>query len=34
MIAEAKVAEEKAKKPHQSTTQKRDASGKFTKKAK
>ena len=33
MIAEAKDAEEKAKKPHQSKTQKRDASGKFTKKA-
>lgn len=34
MIAEAKIAEEKAKKPHQSKTQKRDSSGKFTKKAK
>ena len=34
MIADAKDAEEKAKKPHQSKTQKRDASGKFTKKAK
>ena len=34
MIADAKDAEEKAKKPHHFKTQKRDASGKFTKKAK
>ena len=34
MIAEAKVAEEKAKKPHQATTQKRGPDGKFIKKAK
>ena len=34
MIAEAKLAEEKAKKPHQATTQKRGPDGKFIKKAK
>ena len=34
MIAEAKDAEEKAKKPHQSTKQKRGPDGKFIKKAK
>ena len=34
MIAEAQDAEEKAKKPHQSTKQKRGPDGKFIKKAK